>query len=154
VAVVATDDQGSEPTRASSERAAAPAERERTVNPATSRRILVVDDNEDAAWLLAEALRLAGHEVRVCHDGLTALDVAREMQPQVAFLDVGLPGMDGYALCRELVGMPNRPRVVAVTGYGQASDRERAYEAGFDLHFVKPVSLRDVHSAIELFAKQ
>jgi CheY-like chemotaxis protein len=116
-------------------------------------RILVVDDNEDAAWLLAEALRLSGHEVRVCHDGLSAIAVANELVPQVAFLDVGLPGMDGYALCRHLVGLPNRPRVVAVTGYGQVSDRERAFAAGFDLHFVKPVSLRDVRSALEQFAK-
>ncbi|MEO8699828.1 MAG: response regulator [Kofleriaceae bacterium] len=123
--------------------------------PDTSpRRILVVDDNEDAAWLLAEALRLAGHEVHVCHDGVTALDVARTLKPQVAFLDVGLPGMDGYALCQHLVELPLRPRVVAVTGYGQASDRARAYAAGFDLHFVKPVSLRDVHSAIEQLSKQ
>ncbi len=117
-----------------------------------ARRILVVDDNEDAAWLLAEALRLSGHEVCVSHDGLSALELAREFSPQIAFLDVGLPGMDGYELCRHLLGLPAKPRIVAVTGYGQASDRALAHEAGFDLHFVKPVSLHDVEQAIEGFS--
>jgi CheY-like chemotaxis protein len=114
----------------------------------TQRRILVVDDNEDAAWLLSEALRLAGHDVHVSHDGAAALELARHCAPQIAFLDVGLPGMDGYALCRELYALPRRPKLVAVTGYGQLSDRERALAAGFDLHFVKPVRLHEVHAAI------
>ncbi|MBS1123026.1 MAG: Chemotaxis protein methyltransferase CheR [Deltaproteobacteria bacterium] len=118
----------------------------------SAHRILVVDDNEDAAWLLAEALRLSGHEVCVSHDGLSALELARGWNPQIAFLDVGLPGMDGYMLCRHLLELPTKPRIVAVTGYGQPSDRDRAHEAGFDLHFVKPVSLRDVHRAIASFA--
>ncbi len=123
--------------------------------PETSgQRILVVDDNEDAAWLLAEALRLAGHDVCVSHDGVSALELARTWNPQIAFLDVGLPGMDGYMLCQHLLELPTKPHVVAVTGYGQASDRARAREAGFDLHFVKPVSLRDVHNAIDKFAGQ
>ena len=88
------------------------------------------------------------------HDGVSALEIAREWQPQIAFLDVGLPGMDGYSLCQHLLELPLRPRIVAITGYGQATDRERARAAGFDLHFVKPVSLRDIHAAIEAFIKQ
>jgi CheY-like chemotaxis protein/anti-sigma regulatory factor (Ser/Thr protein kinase) len=125
-----------------------------TEQPAMGRhRILVVDDNEDAAWLLAEALRFAGHDVVTSHDGVDALERARAWRPHIAFLDVGLPGMDGYQLCRHLSELPMRPKVVAVTGYGQPSDRQRALAAGFDMHFVKPVSLREVHSAIETFSK-
>ncbi|HEU0036542.1 MAG TPA: MEDS domain-containing protein [Kofleriaceae bacterium] len=124
-----------------------------TILAPNGRRILVVDDNEDAAWLLAEALRLAGHDVCVSHDGLSALELARSWSPQIAFLDIGLPGMDGYALCEHLLGLPDKPRVIAVTGYGQAADRERAMSAGFDLHFVKPVSLREVQTAIDEFTK-
>ncbi|HEY5933844.1 MAG TPA: MEDS domain-containing protein [Kofleriaceae bacterium] len=114
-----------------------------------AKRILVVDDNEDAAWLLAEGLRIAGHDVRVSHDGLAALEVARGFLPEIAFLDVGLPGLDGYGLCRALLELSVKPKTVAVTGYGQASDRERARAAGFDLHFVKPVSLREMQGAID-----
>jgi signal transduction histidine kinase len=121
------------------------------VSSGNARRILVVDDNEDAAWLLAEGLRIAGHDVRVSHDGLQALEVARAFLPQIAFLDVGLPGLDGYGLCRELLELSVRPKVVAVTGYGQATDRDRSRAAGFDLHFVKPVSLREMQGAIEAF---
>jgi len=123
--------------------------------PATThaRRILVVDDNEDAAWLLAEALRLLDHDVRVTHDGISALELVREWQPEIAFLDIGLPGMDGFALCTQLAKLPVRPHLIAVTGYGQPNDRARAREAGFDAHFVKPVSLRDVQTAIEAFSK-
>jgi signal transduction histidine kinase len=117
------------------------------------RRVLVVDDNEDAAWLLAEALRLAGHEVAVCHDGNEALELARDYGPEIAFLDIGLPGLDGYTLCSRLREMPAKPKVVAVTGYGQAADRDRARAAGFDMHFVKPVSLREVHQAIASFSR-
>jgi CheY-like chemotaxis protein len=121
---------------------------------ATGRRILVVDDNEDAAWLLAEALRCAGHDVLVSHDGLDALERARLWEPQIAFLDVGLPGLDGYQLCQRLAELPRRPKIAAVTGYGQPSDRERALAAGFEMFFVKPVSLREVHSAIEAFSRE
>src|SRR5690606_31061 len=104
------------------------------------RRILVVDDNEDAAKMLGSALSALGHEVRVAHDGPHALAVAREFQPEAAVLDIGLPVMDGYELARGLCALlPQRPRLIALTGYGQDSDRERARGAGFDLHLVKPV---------------
>lgn len=113
------------------------------------RKILVVDDNEDAAWLLAEALRLLGHDVQVSYDGLSALDVARRWGPEIALLDIGLPGMNGYDLCRELATLPVQPYCIAVSGYGQPKDRAMAKEAGFEAHFVKPVDLRDVQAAIE-----
>ncbi|MFO7178867.1 MAG: ATP-binding protein [Pseudomonadota bacterium] len=109
------------------------------------RRILVVDDNEDAAKMLGSALSALGHEVRVAHDGPHALAVAREFQPEAAVLDIGLPVMDGYELARGLCALlPQRPRLIALTGYGQDSDRERARGAGFDLHLVKPVDLNDL----------
>jgi CheY-like chemotaxis protein len=116
---------------------------------AGARRVLVVDDNEDAAWLLAEALRLLGHEVKVAHDGPSALELARTWPPEVALLDIGLPGMDGFEVCRALATLRARPYTIAVSGYGQPKDRREARDAGFDAHFVKPVDLRDVQAAIE-----
>ena len=113
------------------------------------RRIIVVDDNEDAAWLLAEALRMLGHDVRIAHEAVTALEIAGEWSPEVALLDIGLPGMNGYDLCRELCNMQSPPCCIAISGYGQPKDRALAREAGFEAHFVKPVDLRDVQAAID-----
>ncbi|MBA3393103.1 MAG: response regulator [Deltaproteobacteria bacterium] len=87
--------------------------------------------------------------MRVSHEGNNALALVREWTPEIAFLDIGLPGMDGFELCRELGKLPARPRIVAVTGYGQPNDRERGRQAGFDAHFVKPVSLHDVQAAVD-----
>ncbi len=118
---------------------------------ACPRRILVVDDNEDAAWLLAEALRMLGHDVRLSHDGAQALELARQWAPEIAFLDIGLPGLDGFALCEQLSRLPSKPRCVAVTGYGAQRDRDRSRAAGFARHFVKPIDLRDVTDVIASF---
>jgi signal transduction histidine kinase len=109
--------------------------------PSSGYRILVVDDNEDAALMLHYALTLAGHETRIALDGPTALNVARDFRPEVALLDLGLPVMDGLELARRLRedGAGSRLRLVALTGYGQASDRARTTEAGFDAHLVKPI---------------
>jgi PAS domain S-box-containing protein len=106
-----------------------------------ARRVLIVDDNEDAAQTLAELLRLKGHEVQVAHDGAQALSMAAAMRPQVAVLDIGLPGMDGYEVARRLRGLPalGSVRLVALTGYGQHGDRQTALDAGFASHFTKPV---------------
>jgi signal transduction histidine kinase len=114
------------------------------------RRILVVDDNEDAAELLASALEVMGHTARVAHDGPEALKLAAEFDPDLALLDIGLPVMDGYELARRLQDDPGLRRVplVAVTGYGQPSDRLRSEAAGFDAHLVKPVDLERVGSLI------
>jgi PAS domain S-box-containing protein len=118
----------------------------------TGRRILVVDDNADAARLLADALELVGHETRVAFDGPAALDVAAEFEPDAALLDLGLPLMDGYELAGQIAaaaaGRP-RPLLVAVTGYGQVSDREKSLAAGFDAHVVKPVDMPRLMNLLE-----
>jgi signal transduction histidine kinase len=117
------------------------------------RRVLVVDDNEDAALLFSEALGKFGHHVTVAHDGPSALELARDQPPEIAFLDIGLPVMDGYELGRRLreLHVP-APRLVAVTGYGHSSDRERSRDAGFDLHLVKPLDLAAIQDALAKLA--
>jgi PAS domain S-box-containing protein len=106
-------------------------------------RILVADDNVDAATMLAELLQLSGHVVRVVHDGRDALGAAQTFQPDVALLDIGMPGMNGYELAAALRGSDGGRRaiLVAVTGWGTQDDRERARVAGFDHHLTKPVDL-------------
>ena len=114
-----------------------------TRGPVEPRRVLVVDDNQDAADALADALTMGGHIVRVAYDGPTGLDVARTFHPQVALLDIGLPEMDGYEVARELRALDlggHRIRLIAITGYGQAGDRAKTAEAGFDEHLVKPAT--------------
>ncbi|OAI42277.1 hypothetical protein AYO40_00090 [Planctomycetaceae bacterium SCGC AG-212-D15] len=103
--------------------------------------LLVVDDNVDAADSLALLLRLEGHEVRVAHDGPSALKIAQAERPHMIFLDLGMPGMDGYQVARRLRRLPEFQQVllVALTGWGQEEDQRRSREAGFDLHLVKPV---------------
>jgi CheY-like chemotaxis protein len=105
------------------------------------RRILVVDDNVDAAESIAMLLGMQGHEVRSVHSAEDALDVVPNFKPDVVLLDIGLPGMDGYEVARRLRSDQaiERLRLVAVTGYGQQEDRDRARAAGFDEHLVKPV---------------
>ncbi len=130
-----------------------------TAHPAmpTGRRILVVDDNIDAARLTAEALESVGHATRVAFDGPAALEMAGTFCPDLALLDLGLPLMDGYELAEQLVaGAPGRrPLLVAMTGYGQASDRERTRVAGFDAHVVKPVDFSHLTDLLDrLFARE
>jgi CheY-like chemotaxis protein len=104
-------------------------------------KVLVVDDNIDAAMSLAMLLRIWGHQVRTADDGPAALDAAAEFQPDAVLLDIGLPGMDGYEVAQRLRQQPSTMQVllIAVTGYGQDADRRRSREAGFDHHLVKPV---------------
>jgi CheY-like chemotaxis protein len=116
---------------------------------ARARRVLVVDDNIDAAELLAVALADAGHEVRVAHDPLEALALAGDFSFDVALLDLGLPAMDGIELGERLRRSGKRGRLLAVTGYGQEHDRARTAAAGFEGHLVKPVSLDVVLRAVE-----
>ncbi len=106
-------------------------------------RVLVVDDNEDAAEMLSETLLDLGYVVRIAADGPSALLVAKEFQPQVALLDIGLPEMDGYELGRRLRDAYGATglRLVALTGFGEAAHKARSREAGFDAHLVKPVDL-------------
>jgi CheY-like chemotaxis protein len=105
-----------------------------------SRRILVVDDDVDGAETLAILLRVSGHDVRVAHDGLSTLKIAADFLPEVVFLDVGMPGMDGFETARQLrqSAQLDTAVLVALTGYGRAEDRARAAQAGFDHFLVKP----------------
>jgi CheY-like chemotaxis protein len=113
---------------------------ERSDREPLPRRVLVTDDNVDGAETLAIVLRGAGHDVRVTHSGPTTLEIAQRFQPHVVFLDVGMPGMDGYETARRLRGIDGLENalLVALTGFGQESDRRRAREAGFDEFLVKP----------------
>ena len=106
-----------------------------------ARRILVVDDNKDAADSLAMLLGVLGNDVRTAGDGWRAVEVAGEYRPDLVFLDIGLPGMDGYAVARKLRALPalGGSVLVAVTGYGSWDDRQRSEESGFYDHMVKPV---------------
>jgi CheY-like chemotaxis protein len=109
-----------------------------------------VDDNVDAAQGLALLLRAEGHKVRTAHDGPTALTAAREFRPEAVLLDIGMPRMDGYEVARRLRQECGLEKVVlaAMTGYGQAADRHRSSEAGFDLHLVKPVDPDVLHGLL------
>jgi signal transduction histidine kinase/ActR/RegA family two-component response regulator len=109
-------------------------------------RILLVDDNEDFVNAIGGLLRTMGHAVHVCHDGPQALADAEAFAPDFAFLDIGLPGLNGYDLARALRAVPAlaRTAMVAVTGWGQQKDRDLAFEAGFEEHLVKPVSVEQI----------
>jgi CheY-like chemotaxis protein len=114
------------------------------------KRVLVVDDNLDAAESIAVYLRLDGHEVRTVSDGVQAVAIAQVFAPQVAVVDIGLPGMNGYEVARRLREQGTHPPalLIALTGYGQNEDRTRSQEAGFHHHFVKPADPRIIQSAI------
>ncbi len=114
------------------------------------RRILVVDDNEDAAALLATILELHGHATLTAHDGPSALAAARAFTPEVAFLDLGLPGMSGHELARELRRRPGLERIalIALTGWGSEEDKRRSAEAGFAHHLTKPVAIATIEATL------
>jgi len=105
------------------------------------KRVLIVDDNVDAAGMLAAVLRHCSHEVSVAHSGTEALQLAQTFRPEVVLLDIGMPGMDGFEVARRLRKLDPQPRplIIAVTGWGASDDERRTREAGFDLHLVKPV---------------
>jgi signal transduction histidine kinase/ActR/RegA family two-component response regulator len=115
--------------------------REERVHSSAPLRILVVDDNRDAAATLALLLELTGHDVRTAHDGLEALAAASEFRPDVVLLDIGLPKLNGYEVARRIRSQPRGQGVVliAITGWGQEEDKRQSQEAGFDQHIVKPV---------------
>jgi len=122
-------------------RSAAASEPEQARLTAARRRILVVDDNEDAANSLAMLLQLDGHDVSTAYDGTAALSATKQLKPEVVFLDIGLPQMDGYEVARRLRAEYGSaaPRLIALTGYGQAEDRARALAVGFAAHLTKPI---------------
>ena len=106
---------------------------------AARRRIVIVDDNVDASQSLATLLRLSGHDVFVACDGPSALQTVRTARPDLIMLDIGLPGMSGYEVAKQLRDNGCKGRLVAVTGYGAPEDRQRSHDAGFDHHLVKPI---------------
>jgi signal transduction histidine kinase len=114
-------------------------------------RVLVVDDNRDFASSLAMLLTELGNEVRVANDGAEGLEAARSFRPAVAFLDIGMPKLNGYRLAETLRAMPEvaDAKLIALTGWGQEKDRQQAREAGFDRHLVKPVKLEDIVAILE-----
>jgi PAS domain S-box-containing protein len=127
-----------------------PTPRDRPAPVTRPMRVLVVDDNIDAAEMLAEWLGAVGHAVRVAADGPTALEIAADFKPDVALLDIGLPVMDGYEVARRLREQPGcaKMRLIALTGYGQESDHDRSRRAGFEDHLVKPVDLDAITRAV------
>ncbi len=113
-------------------------------------RIVVIEDNLDAAEVLADVLQLEGHEVHVAHDGRSGLELVRRVRPDLVLCDIGLPDLDGYEVAQalrrdEALGAT---RLIAVSGYAQPEDRQRALEAGFDEHMAKPLSPRDLMKAL------
>jgi CheY-like chemotaxis protein len=114
------------------------------------RRVLVVDDNVDAASAMDLLLQSLGHETRVVHDGTQALQIVVDFWPDIVLLDIGMPGIDGYEVARRLraVRQEQALRIVAVTGFGQETDRKKSREAGFDMHLVKPVAIDDLAQAL------
>jgi PAS domain S-box-containing protein len=110
------------------------------------RRVLIVDDNVDAAETLQMVVSTMGHDAETVHDGAAALDAARRQKPDIVLLDISMPGMDGFTVARSIRGEPalRDIRVVALTGFGQQDDRRRSREAGFDDHLVKPVTPEDL----------
>jgi CheY-like chemotaxis protein len=134
------------PRESGSARDAAPTQADPPSEPTAAlrnRRILVVDDNVDAATMLCEVLTMLGNEVTVVHDGLAAVAAAAHMKPDVVVLDIGLPRIDGYEAARRIRAQAANRGVIliALTGWGQEKDRQRSAEAGFDEHWVKPVNL-------------
>ena len=117
-------------------------------------RVLVVDDNVDAAESLAELLDLAGHATRIAHDGEQALRTAHEFRPEVVFLDIGMPGRDGYEVAKALRGRPETQQavLVALTGWGAKDDRARSRSAGFDHHLTKPAGMAAVEGLLSKMA--
>jgi CheY-like chemotaxis protein len=114
------------------------------------RRIVVVDDNKAAAEGLAKLLRHFGHETELAYDGPEALEVIARFKPDIAVLDIGLPGMSGHELAKEIIKMEKMtPKLIAVTGYGQDEDKMKAKNSGFDYHFTKPVGIADLRSVID-----
>lgn len=129
-----------------------PARREE--RPPSAARILVVDDRVDCADSMADLLRMHGHQVHTAHDGASAIERAGILRPQVVLLDLGLPDMDGFEVARRLRRDPGHAavRLIAISGYGQPDDVQRAREAGFDRHFIKPVDIAELIGAIQAVA--
>jgi CheY-like chemotaxis protein len=113
-------------------------------------RILVVDDNVDTVLSFSMLLKVSGHDVRTAHDGPTSIHIAAEYIPDVMLLDIGLPGLSGYEVAKQIRRQPalNGVVLVALTGYGQESDRQASMAAGFNHHLIKPARLEQVRKIL------
>lgn len=114
-------------------------------------RILVADDNDDSAAAMAMMLKLLGNEVRTANDGLEAIEIAEGFRPELILLDIGMPGRNGYDVCRHirLQSWGSQVIIAALTGWGQDEDKRRSQEAGFNHHLVKPVDPGDLEKLLE-----
>ena len=129
----------------------APAEVRASTGRLRTGRVLVVDDNPDAAEMMATLLRHSGHTIEVAHDGSTALATAERFAPDVALLDIGIPGMDGYEIATRLRAMPGGKKLhlIALTGYTQDAHIAAAHKSGFDHHLSKPVDIEVLSKLIQ-----
>jgi CheY-like chemotaxis protein len=121
-------------------------------NGSASRRILVADDNYDGADTLKMLLESSGHEVHVAHTGAEALEIAKRVRPEIALLDIGMPDMSGYEVAEGIrhEAWGKDLTLIAVTGWGQDSDKRRALAAGFDQHLTKPIDLSALRALVEI----
>lgn len=118
-------------------------------------RVLVVDDNKDAADSMVAMIGILGNEARAVYGGYDVPGAVESFRPELVLLDIGMPGMSGYEVCRELRSAGRDDiRIVALTGYGQESDRLQTREAGFDEHLVKPISLDSLQQVLATAARQ
>ena len=117
-------------------------------------KILFVDDNETAVGALAKMFELRGHSVSLAYTGGDAITRAQAFEPDVVILDIGLPDMDGYEVARNLQKMQNKHHIVALTGYGQAEDKERAKQAGFYYHLTKPAGLKEIETVLRRISRE
>jgi CheY-like chemotaxis protein len=117
----------------------------------TKRRVLIVEDNEDAGEMYRMLIELSGHEVLLAETGAKGLEMLKSARPDIALVDIGLPGMDGYEIARRFRAEPDSDKVflVALTGYGSSTDRDRSRQAGFDLHLLKPVDPQAIKSLLD-----
>jgi DNA-binding response OmpR family regulator len=109
-----------------------------------TRRVVIIEDERDIAMVLCEMLEIEGHGVEVAHDGERGIDLIRRTRPDVALVDIALPGIDGYEVARRLRASGEKLYLIALTGLGREQDRARAFEAGFDLHVLKPGDPDDI----------
>ncbi len=118
-------------------------------------KVLVVDDNEASAVTLGWAVEAEGYDVRTVLSGQAALDLAKDFRPDIVLLDLGMPGMSGFDVCRALRNDPDftHIKIIAQTGWGDESARKRTAESGFDLHMVKPVNIDVLHDMLDLLAR-
>jgi CheY-like chemotaxis protein len=123
------------------------------VQPRPARKVLVVDDNRDSATALSMLLGLMGYEVLAAYDGKSALEAVADFKPHIVLLDLGMPVMDGYEVCRTIRQSPEGRRlaIIAQSGWGQDSDRQLTKEAGFDHHLVKPIPTDELLSTLARF---